>query len=279
MLSALFGATVPPISKIALEVVSPIGALFIRALLSTVLFLIIFLLIRKPYSFSTLKKTWGFSLLLVFNFICMLVALKYIPTTLIPVVYATIPFITLLINKILKTGDIITRQRILGIAIGFLGVFVATVSRGIASVNTGVIFGVMCILAGSVTFSLYTVLSKGHQQKTHPLHLIFTTTLMATIIMLPFTLIDYVSHPYIQNITWIHITALIATAVIGTVLFYSVYQYTIKHTDSVTVSLFTYLQPIFAIILSIVLLSESVNLIFIIGTATTLVGAYLASNK
>jgi drug/metabolite transporter (DMT)-like permease len=102
---------------------------------------------------------------------------------------------------------------------------------------------------------------------------------MATIIMLPFTLIDYVSHPYIQNITWIHITALIATAVIGTVLFYSVYQYTIKHTDSVTVSLFTYLQPIFAIILSIVLLSESVNLIFIIGTATTLVGAYLASNK
>ncbi len=209
----------------------------------------------------------------------MLVALKYIPTALIPVVYATIPFITLLMNKILKRSDVITMQRVWGIAIGFAGVVVATVSRGLASVNMGVIFGVLCILAGSISFSLYTILSKGHQQKTYPLHLVFSTTLMATIVMMPFTLIDYILNPYIQNITWIHVSALIATGVIGTVLFYSVYQYTIKHTDSVTVSLFTYIQPIFAIILSILLLGESVNSIFIVGTVITLVGAYLASNR
>lgn len=275
--SALFGASVPSVSKIALEVVSPVGALFFRALLSTILFALYFSIIRRPYSMNTLQRTWKYSLLLVFNFAAALIALGYIPTALIPVVYATIPLITLLLNKLINKTEVISPLRIVGILVGFLGVFLATVSRGFASINSDVIFGVMWILAGSVSFSLYTILSKKHQRNTDPLHLIFSSTILAACITLPFVISDYISHPYLLDITWVHFLALVVTAVIGTVLFYSVYQYSIKHSDSVTVSLFTYIQPIFAILLSILLLGETVNAIFVLGTAITLTGAYLAS--
>lgn len=278
-LSALFGATVPSISKIALEVVSPIEALFIRVFLSSVLFVGLFVIIRKPYSFSILQKTWKFSLLLLINFVCMIVSLKYIPTALIPVIYATVPVITVILNKILHTEEKVSLERIIGILLGFAGVFLATVSRGLSAVTMGVVFGVACILAGSVAFSLYTIISKKYQRSIHPLHLTFSATLVATIFLLPVVGLNFIFAPQTLQFTLRHSSALLATGLIGTVLFYSIYQYAIKHSDAVTASLFTYIQPLFAVALSVVLLGETVNMMFVMGTMTTLFGAYLATNK
>lgn len=280
VLSALFGATVPSISKIALEVFSPLETLLARVALSSALFIVLFAIIRKPYSFLILQKTWKFSLLLLLNFVCMIVSLRYIPTALIPVVYATVPFITVIINRVLKTKHKVNSRRLTGILIGFAGVFLATVSRGISTVTIGVVFGVVCILTGSVAFSLYTIVSKKFQQNTHPLHLTYSATLVATIILFPFVGLNLLLTPHVyQQLTLRHISALLATGLIGTVLFYSIYQYTIKHSDAITASLFTYIQPIFAVALSIILLGERVNVIFILGAIATLFGAYLATNE
>ena len=187
---------------------------------------------------------------------------------------------TILIQHVMKHSQQLTRMKMGGIVAGFAGVFITALGTnrfGILSSQT--LIGIASILVGSFSFSLYTILSKSHQKKYDPLHLTYTVTILGSILILPFFVADYMYHPYFNLLTSRHIVSLVATALIGTVLFYSIYQYAIKHTDPTTASLFSYIQPVFAVALSIILVGESITALFVMGSIITLGGAYLATKK
>lgn len=280
ILTALCGSMVPSVSKISLEVVAPVSALYIRMLLSAILFTILFHVLHRPYSLNVFRHTWKMSFLLVINFACMFFSLNYIPSALVPIVYATSPLFTILLQKLLKSSERITTMKIIGILMGFVGVIITSVGVnrfGVLSTHT--IIGVGSILVGSLSFSLYTILSKKHQQRFDPLHITYTVTLLVTVLLLPLFIVEYVQHPYLALLAPRHFASFSTTAIIGTVLFYSLLQYSIKHSDSSTASLFSYIQPVFAVALSILLVGESITVLFVIGAIITLAGAYIASKR
>lgn len=272
---ALLGASVPPITKIALQTFTPSQALFGRVFISTIALTILFAVMRIPFRLEYYRRTWVFSFLLAGNFTCMLLALDKIPLSLMPVIYATIPLIVVIIQKI--RGDLtdLNTIKIIGILIGFFGVVIAMTSRGVGVVSMTVLVGVAIVLVGSVCFSFFTILSKHYQQTMHPLHLIYSSTLTASIVSAPIAIYEGFSHASLTPIPLLHLTALVSTALIGTVLFYSSHQYALKHSDPVTASLFTYIQPLIGVILAVVMIGESINILFVIGATLTLFGAYL----
>ena len=278
--AALFGGSVPSVSKIVLQVFSPTQAFFMRVVVASILFAIFISVSKHRYSLKTFKSQWKVSLLMVVNSGCAIFALNYIPSALVPIIYATIPLMTLIMLKYRDRSHTLSVYQLVGIITGFLGVLIATYgSLHTIAMAAHAWIGVGMILLGAFCFSLYSILSKSMQQSSTPIHITFTMTLVATIIMLPLGIIDFMQHDYFVYVQPKHVVALLATGVIGTVAFYICYQYAIKKTSPQVASLFTYIQPVFAVGLSILLIGEQITPIFITGSVLAIAGASLASKK
>jgi drug/metabolite transporter (DMT)-like permease len=278
--AALFGGSVPAVSKIVLEVFPPITTLFLRVLITTIIFALIVGFRRERFQIATFRDLARVSLLLVVNTACAIFALRFIPSALVPILYATSPLMTLLIQKYENPQHSMTTRQLSGIGLGFVGVLVAISGSTIniaLSPNTWI--GVGLILLGSFCFSLYGIRSKSIQKRYSPTHITLSMTILATLVTAPFALFDLATHHYLARIELRHILALFATGAIGTVAFYMCYQYAIKHTNAQTASMLTYIQPPFAVALSVLLVGESITPIFIIGSVLAIAGASLASKK
>ncbi|MBU1200441.1 DMT family transporter, partial [Patescibacteria group bacterium] len=75
------------------------------------------------------------------------------------------------------------------------------------------------------------------------------------------------------------ITAIIYMGVLGSILGLTLYLIGQDKIEASEASLFTYLQPIFAVPMAMILLSESIHLIEILAIAIIITGVYLAEKR
>jgi drug/metabolite transporter (DMT)-like permease len=118
-------------------------------------------------------------------------------------------------------------------------------------------------------------MSKNFQSHYSPIHITYTMTLTAMCITAPFAFVDIVTHSYLSQIHIRHVVALITSGAVGTVAFYMCYQYAIKYIGPHAASLMTYIQPIFAIFLSIILVGDVITPLFVLGGICAVGGAYI----
>jgi drug/metabolite transporter (DMT)-like permease len=76
--------------------------------------------------------------------------------------------------------------------------------------------------------------------------------------------------------SWLALSYLI---VFGSLLAYSAYVFVIGKLPPTQVSMYAYINPIVAVVLGWLLLSEKMNVNMIIGTAITLSGVYLVNRE
>ena len=178
--------------------------------------------------------------------------------------------------------DKINRQKLVGIAIGLIGVglivLLPLIEKGIGEMS---IFGNILMFFGSIAFLSYGLISKQKQKKLNvsPLALTFYFSLVSLLISLPFMGYEFISHGFPSQFGLIHILSGAYIGLIGTGVFYLAYQYALKHGSAITASLFTYLQPISGVGLASLVLGERITLPFIIGGTLAIIGAQIASRK
>lgn len=280
VIAAIAGGSVPVAAKFALEVFKPFTVVALRFFFAS---LVLLPLVYKANELNsrTLKGLFTTAFIGAFNPILLFIALQFTRASFSPLIYACVPALTALYLYLFRNKSISSRQ-LVGIVVGFIGVFAIVLLPALQSGVEGVsIWANVLIICAAVAFVIYGVWSKEKQKELHfsPLALTFYFSLVTLLISIPFMTWELVGTGIPSNVSALHLLSGVYAGVVGTGVFYLAFQYALKHGTAVTASLFTYVQPIAGISLAALLLGDEITLPFIVGGTLALVGAHIASKQ
>ena len=275
---AFLGGALPVFMKITMEVIPPQTFIFLRFIIAAIILVPLFL-----YKKEKLIGKKQFLFVAIFGYLNILFASLGIHRTspvMSQMLYSVVPIITAVFaHFFLKTK--LTKKRILGVVIGFVGVLIIIIAPAIQKnqMSSGSLLGNIIVSFAVLSYSVYTITSKKIQKKNSSLTVMTYLTffiLSIQIFIMPFEINNL---DFISNITNKTIIALLYVGIIGTSLYHFLYLNVIKTAGPVTASLVLYLQPIFSFISAFFLLGETISLSFIIGSIFALSGAYITSSN
>jgi drug/metabolite transporter (DMT)-like permease len=232
----------------------------------------------KEFSWDKFKGLFPVALIGAMNPILLFIALQFTAASFSPLIYGAVPAMTALYILFFTSKNVSTR-RIIGILIGLIGVGITVVVPVIEGNMEGVsIGGNLLILLAALAFTGYGIMSNSKQKDLgiSPLALTFYFSLVTLILSIPFAGFEIISDFPVNA----GIPALLSTiyvGLVGTGIFYLAYQYAINKGNEITASLFTYLQPVFSVLMAVVILGDQVSIFFGIGGVLAIIGAQLSS--
>lgn len=203
-------------------------------------------------------KTWGAFLLMgaLNNFIPFSLIVwgqQYIESSLASILNATTPIFSVILAHFLTRDERLTLNRSLGIALGWIGVGVLI---GIESLGgTGVqVAGQFAILGAACSYAFAAIY--GRRFKGFPPVVVATGMLTGTtIMMLPVVLI--VEQPWTLHPTMMTWGALISLSLFSTAVAYIIYFRVLSTAGATNLLLVTFLIPLSAILLGVLILGET----------------------
>ncbi|PCI37684.1 MAG: EamA family transporter [Rhodospirillaceae bacterium] len=193
-------------------------------------------------------------------------------------VLASMPMVIPVVSFVMGEERLNLRQGA-GILISVVGVGVI-ISRGQWQVFSNLAFtaGDLWVLAGVLAWSIYSVLLRRKPATVPPLALLGSTIILGVMLLAPFYVWEY------QNVGGFALTTSNAL-VIGYVAFFSsivafmCWGAGVAKVGANKAGLFIHLIPLFASVLSIVFLNESLKTYHVIGIAPILLGIYLTTTS
>tara|TARA_R110000796_G_scaffold241303_1_gene362653 strand:+ start:5678 stop:6577 length:900 start_codon:yes stop_codon:yes gene_type:complete len=172
-----------------------------------------------------------------------------------------------------------TRATLLGTLLSFIGLMVILTTGDPARLlalefNVGDLIMVVAVL----TWGLYSVLLRRWPMQIPGLIQLSAMLLCGVPLLLPFYLLEY-SQVGAMPLNWHAAGAIAYTAVMASLVAYLAWNNGVKVLGPATASLFSYLMPVFAALLSVVLLGESLHWYHLVGGALTFLGLVLATRE
>lgn len=277
VLAAIFGGSVPVLSKYGLEVFPPFVMNSLRFFTATLVFLPFMVTHMKKLLH---KKVLFASFVALFNPILFIIAINLTKASVAPLIYASVPLMVALYGQ--YKGEKLSFRRWIGVIVGFSGVALTVLLPLLTSnnANAGNLLGNILIFVAAIVFFAYTQLSKEIQDKkiATPMEVTFAFVFITFIVTLPLGLYDFAEKVDLSQISPLHLIAGIATGMIGTSLFYLVYQKALQLSSALSASLFVFIQPLATALLAYIVLGETITIPFVIGGILAIVGAKLASS-
>lgn len=241
-----------------------------RGFIGGLILLLYVLVSKKKISFSSIKKNWWKLLIsggfLGFNWICLFEAYNYTTVATATLCYYMAPVIVMLLSPFFFKEKL-TIKRICIVVISLLGMaFVSgVISQGSDLSGNGfkgVMLGLLAALmyAGLVIFNKKTDI--GPYEKT------ISQLITAAIILFPYVLVtDKVGF---SNSTSSSVLFLIVAGILHTGIAYLLYFKSMEGMDANSIALYSYIDPVVAILLSAIVLKEPMGLLKIIGAVLIL---------
>jgi drug/metabolite transporter (DMT)-like permease len=281
VVTTFFWAIGHPLGRIILREVHPFQ---LAAMNLTVGFLclVVYLLVtgKMKELFKVNRRDFlGSCFLGVFGFftyqISTFSALARIPASMNAVLVATnVVLVVLLSGLILR--ERIPPLRVLGVLVALCGVVFITFNQGFVLDGRVDLIGVAFSLSAAASFALYTILGKRILSRNDPL-LVSTLALFAGAVLLDVVTAATVGFAGLRSaggLTWGLMLPLGAT-MIGVA--YPLWFFCLKRLPASHVSVFIYMTPTFAVILSLLILGERFAWLFWLGAALVLGGIMIAN--
>jgi len=274
----IWGAA-PPIFKWSLKGTPLFTLAFLRFLIPTIL---IFLFAKKK-SLGIHEKDFLKIFLLAFlglsiNIAFYFVALTQTASINVPIIGSSGP-IFIMLGSLLFLNEKPRKKVILGNMLGFLGVLLIILQplfqHGSKMVLLGNVFIIISML-GSVG---NTILSRSVMQKYHPITITFWSFLIATITFLPPFAEELFTKGFLPHFTDRSMVGILFGSIICSLVAYYLFFYSIKYISASETSIFTYIDPIVAIVIAIPLLQEIPDATFITGSIFVFLGIYIAAGR
>lgn len=205
-------------------------------------------------------------------------ALKYTTAINSSIIGATNPIVTTIL-VILFLKDKISTKRLIGILLSFTGVILTITNADlnairIVSFNKGDIFMLVAVLM----WASYGVYSKRVMHRFTPLILTFYSFLFCTVFIIPFVIYE---KPWLilKTIPSYSYAAVIYMSIFASVIGYLVQQMAIKEIGPSRASIFINLVPVFSIILSVIILKETVSPIKLLTALLIISGVYICQKS
>ena len=202
-------------------------------------------------------------------------AQQYVASGLTAVLIATTPFWSALVERLLPNGERFSKRALTGLACGFTGIVILVwpeMTHGGAG-GRAFIGGVIAIQLACVGWVVGTSYARRHELGDNPfrstaLQMVFSGTMLLAAAT--------------WNGDWAHLTftprtiaAMLYLSIAGSLVAYSAYIYAIQHLPLSLVSLYAYINPIIAVTLGTLLLSEPFSTRIAISAALVLLGTWI----
>jgi drug/metabolite transporter (DMT)-like permease len=268
---ALFWAGTFIATRVASQTFEPFSGAFIRYAIALI-FLLPLAFRQNRQWFRVNRKQLpvllllGFSGIFAYNFF-FFKGLKLIPASRGALLVGLNPTLVMLTSAIFLK-ERITGRKVLGIFISLLGVAIV-ISRGklfalLSSLETGDLFMLGC----PITWAIYTMAGREALKHTTPLQASTWASLSGSLMLLAFTGTESFP-PHVPFNVWV---ALAYLGVVGTVIAFVWYYDGISRIGAMRTSIFTNLIPVFAVILSVLILKEQVSWYTWVGCALVIGG-------
>jgi drug/metabolite transporter (DMT)-like permease len=276
--SALFWGASFVASKFALRELSPIVIITIRFLIASIIFvpvLAIYAKKGKVIAKKDLLKTAFLGLLSVpIYFIFETTALTYTTAMNVGLVIAIIPIVVAILSK-KYLSEHFGWKKTIGIVIAFIGTALI-ITRGTINFSTGTndlvggAFALVAVLAGAIG----AILGKKLLQKYPPLLLIGNIMITGTI----FTMIISIFMTKTYSVAGLSATGWVSIIYLGVCCSfgaYALFYFALSRLTATKTSTSNFVIPLITVILSIILLKETLILPTIIGGLMILLGVFV----
>jgi len=272
---------VPVVTKLGLKEFPALPFVFFRFVLSFILFIPIFLFQKnKKISLQQLIHIFILSFFLFLNVGLFTVGVQFTTVVMTQILYSATPIVVGIIGHFFLKEKI-TKQKVIGLFIALTGVgflFYQSFEKQ-AHLTFGSPLGNILILIAMLGYSGYVIYSRIliKTSKYSSYQITFFTFLFTSILfslMLPFS--------HVFSSTQMHITLLsmmsIVGVAIGTNILYFFIQVGIQRTNAFTASLFQYLAPFLAGIVSVPVFGERITFTLILGGFFIIAGVFYATS-
>ena len=206
-------------------------------------------------------------------------AQQFVASGLTAVLIATTPFWSALLERLLPDGERFSKRSLIGLALGFSGIVVLVwpeMTTGGAS-GRAFIIGVIAIQLACIGWVIGTSFAKRHELGDNP----FRSAALQMVFSGMMLLGAATAHG-----DWAHLSftprtlaAMIYLSVAGSLVAYSAYIYAIQHLPLQLVSLYAYINPMIAVALGTLLLSEPLSARIIVAAALVFAGTWIVGKR
>ncbi len=263
-------------SKIVFRYYSPLTTILVRLVLSSLLlWLIRWIFIRNEKIIA--KDILLFLLSSFFSPFCYFIGESYglakVSSTIASVIVATIPVVTPFVAY-LTLREHLSRMNFAGVVISFIGVLIMLLKKDLSF--SASLSGVGLLFFAVISAIGYAVIIKTLAQKYHPITVVTVQNSIGALYFLPWFLYFDWSHFITVRPNQELITSLIALVVFASSMAFILFTAAVKSMGVARANIYTNLIPVFTVIFSYWMLSESVTLGKISGMAVVIFGVVLA---
>ena len=259
--------------KIALEEIGPFMLVALRVTFGTIVIWLLVFLFRIPLPRSRTAIGSG-ALLGLTNmaipFILISWGQTHISSGLAGILTATTPLFTIVIAHLLLADEQITLRKLIGLVVGFGGI-VLLFSRDLGTLGfSRNIWAQLAVVGATLSYSVSAVYTKRKLSDQHPITITAISLTVAMVLM--WILIPIVE----ESVTWPQLPLTWAAAawlgIIGTALAYPLLYFLFHAWGATRTTLVTYVTPIVAVTLGVVILGEMVEWELVLGGLLIIVG-------
>jgi drug/metabolite transporter (DMT)-like permease len=200
---------------------------------------------------------------------------QWVPSGLTAVLLATTPFWMVGMERLLPHGERPTARTWTGLFVGFAGIVLLVWPEMTAGGSVGMRFllGVLALQLACLTWSAGSAYSRSHHQEHSTLGGAAVQMIVGGAIL---TAIGTLAGEWPRfSFSARSAAAFGYLVLVGSIVAYSAYLYTLKHLPVSTISLYSYINPVIAMVLGSVLLAEPFGLRTGIAAAVVLAGVGL----
>ncbi len=280
LIFAFFAALGHPLGRIIVREMHPIQLGTVTLLIGLVVLILyimftgrlksLFRIDKKDILLSAGIGVFGFFFFQILTFS----ALSRIPASVNAfLINTSVVYISLLAAVFLR--ERIPLIRILAIALALMGVVLVVFNRGFRLERAAPLLGCLFSILGAIAFAIYSVFGKKLLQRNDPINVVAIAVFSGAVLLSIFTRfsIGYSSLVNIGGKTWL-LTILLGATMIG--LAYPMWFLSLRRLPASHVSVYLYMTPLFAVLLSFLILHETFGWLFWIGGLLILGGIVLS---
>lgn len=167
---------------------------------------------------------------------------------------------------------------IIGLSVGISGAILLISTKENSGSGSDVLLGDVFIALNAMSYAIYFVIAKPLMQRYSPLQVLTWAFTFGSMFIIPVGWSQFVEASW-RSFSAIDFVAIGAVVLLATFLAYLLTIYGLQHLPASSTGSYIYLQPIFATIVSVIFLNESISWIKIFSAILIFSGVYLVQHS
>jgi len=201
---------------------------------------------------------------------------QYIDSALASILNGLTPVFTIVLANFTMKDDKMTLEKVIGTGLGFVGLLILILPNITGQIQATTL-GIVAVSIAAFCYGAAMVYARINLKGVPPINATASQLLATSLYLVPLSFI--LEGPLlIETLSWSAIGSVLALASFGTAIAFALFYQILDRTRPSYVSFVTYIVPVFAVILGITLLNESISNAAIIGAVFIMIGAMIINN-